>query len=253
MALIDVIKYNGNNTDFLWKFPSEDLRLGSQLIVGNGQSAFFVKNGQVLDEFSEGRYTLKTGNIPFLNKLINIPFGGNSPFSAEIWYVNKISKLDNKWGTQKPINLEDPIYGVVVPVRAFGQYGFKIASPDKFLKTIIGTIQQFNANDITNYFTGRVLSLISTLISRKIVLEKVSLLQISVFLEELSISTKNGLQEEFNNYGIEILNFYYNSINIPEDDTSLIKLKEAKELSMKVNTVGKDIYQMDRSFEGSWE
>src|SRR5690554_4554022 len=106
MALIDRIKYNGNNVDFLWKFPNEDLKLGTQLIVGNAQTAFFVKNGKVLDEFSEGRYTLKTGNIPLLNKLINLPFGGSSPFSAEVWYVNKISKLDNKWGTQKPINLE---------------------------------------------------------------------------------------------------------------------------------------------------
>ncbi|MEQ9288693.1 MAG: SPFH domain-containing protein [Cyclobacteriaceae bacterium] len=249
MALIDVIKYNGNNSDFVWKFPSEDLKLGAQLTVGNGQTAFFVKNGQILDEFSEGRYTLKTANIPLLNKLINLPFGGNSPFSAEVWFVNRISKLDNKWGTQKPINLEDPVYGVVVPVRAFGQYGFKISSPEQFLKTIIGTIQAFNASQITEYFTGRVLSLISTIVSRKIVLEKISLLQIPVFLEELSEATKNGLQEEFNKYGIEILNFYYNSINIPENDPSLKKLKEAKELSMKVNTVGKDIYQMDRSFD----
>lgn len=249
MALIEVVKYNGNSNDFVWKFPSEDLKLGAQLIVGQGQKAFFVKNGQVLDEFTEGRYTLKSANIPLLNKLINLPFGGDSPFAAEVWYVNTITKLDNKWGTNKPINLEDPLYGIIVPVRAFGQYGFKISNSKLFLQTLIGTIKIFSARDISEYFTGRILSLISTLISKKIVLDRISLLQIAVFQEDLSKTTGEGLKEEFNKYGIEIVNFYYRSINIPNDDTSFIKLKEAKELAMKVKTVGKDIYQMDRSFD----
>ena len=121
MALIEVIKYNGNNNEFVWKFPSEDLKLGAQLIVNFSQNAYFVKNGKILDEFTEGRYTLKSANIPLLNKIINLPFGEKSPFAAEVWYVNLISKLDNKWGTVRPINLEDPLYGVVVPARAFGQ------------------------------------------------------------------------------------------------------------------------------------
>ncbi|MGD9992376.1 MAG: SPFH domain-containing protein [Salinivirgaceae bacterium] len=249
MSLIEVIKYNGNSTEFVWKFPSEDLKLGAQLIVNHSQNAFFVKNGVICDEFNEGRYTLKSANIPLLNKLINLPFGDKSPFAAEVWYVNLVTKLDNKWGTLKPINLEDPLYGIVVPARAFGQFGFKIVEPKSFLHTIIGTIKTFSSNEIIEYFKGKILSSASTILTKAIVQNKISILQIAAYLDDLSEICKNSISEEFLKYGIEIVNFYFMSINIPEDDTSLIKLKEAKELAMKVNTVGKDIYQMDRSFD----
>lgn len=249
MALVEVIKYNSDNLEFVWKFPSEDLKLGAQLIVNHSQSAFFVKNGKIFDEFPEGRYTLKSANIPLLNKIVNLPFGDKSPFAAEVWYVNLVTKLDNKWGTVKPINLEDPLYGIIVPVRAFGQYGFKIIEPKNFLHTIIGTIKTFSASEIVEYFNGKVLSSISTVLGKAIVQNKISLLQIAAFQDELSEICRKTVNEEFIKYGIEIVNFYFMSINISEDDSSLIKLKEAKELSMRIKTVGKDIYQMDRSFD----
>jgi len=249
MALIEVIKYEGNNTEFVWKFPSVDLKLGAQLIVNHSQSAFFVKNGIICDEFQEGRYTLKSANIPLLNKIINLPFGDKSPFAAEVWYVNMVTKLDNKWGTIKAINLEDPLYGIVVPARAFGQYGFKIFEPKNFLHTIVGTLKTFSSQQITEYFNGKVLSSISTILGKAIIQNKISLLQIAAFQDDLSEICRKTINEEFIKYGIELVNFYIMSINIPEDDTSLIKLKEAKELAMKVKTVGKDIYQMDRSFD----
>ena len=95
----------------------DNLRLGTQLVVYSAQTAFFVKGGKVLDEFQAGTHTLKSENIPLINKLINLPFGSNSPFKAEVWFINQISKLDIKWGTPTPIQLEDPRYNVIVPVR----------------------------------------------------------------------------------------------------------------------------------------
>ncbi|GAB1463696.1 SPFH domain-containing protein [Pedobacter sp.] len=249
MALFEVIKYNGNDSEFVWKFPTEDLKLGSQLIVNYSQTAFFVKNGQVLDEFSEGRYTIKSANIPLLNKLVNLPFGGEAPFSAEVWFVNKISKLDNKWGTVKPINLEDPVYNIVIPVRAFGQFGVKIVDSQSFLKTIVGNAKVFTADHIVEYFKGKILSSITTALSKKIVLDRISLLQIGVFQDQLSGFCQEEINKEFIKYGVEIVNFYFMSINIPEEDPSFIKLKEAKALAMHVNIVGKDIYQADRTFD----
>lgn len=249
MALIDVVKYNGNHTDFVWKFPIEDLKLGTQLIVNNAQSAYFVKNGQVLDEFTEGRYTLKSGNIPLLNRLVNLPFGGSSPFAAEVWYVNRVTKLDNRWGTVQPINLEDPLYKIVVPVRAFGQYGFRIIDTRAFLTTIVGTAKLFNSLQITEYFTGKVLSSITTALSKAIVKDKISLLQVGAYQDVLSEYCQKEINKEFIKYGIEIVNFFFISINIPDTDLSFIKLKEAKEFAMRINVIGKDMYQMDRSFD----
>jgi membrane protease subunit (stomatin/prohibitin family) len=248
MAIIDVVKYDGNDEIFAWKFPSENLRLGTQLVVKTSQYAFFIKGGQVLDEFNEGTYTLKSGNIPLLHKVINIPFGGDSPFQAEVWFINMISKLDNKWGTPTPIQLEDPKYNIIVPVRAFGQFGMSIENPKLFLKTLIGNMKDFSAEKVVEYFKGKVISSITSAIGKKIILEGISVLQIHVLLDDLSEYCKEKIQQEFINFGIKVENFYIISINVPESDPSVIKLKEAKDLSAKVSIAGKDVYQMDRSF-----
>ncbi len=249
MAIIDVVKYDGNDEVFAWKFPSEDLRLGTQLVVKTSQAAVFVKGGIIYDVFNEGTYTLKTGNIPLLNKLTNLPFGGNSPFQAEVWFINLISKLDNKWGTPTPIQLEDPKYGIVVPIRAFGQFGMSVSDPSRFLKSLVGNMRDFSTEKIVSYFKGKIISSASTLISKKMILEGVSILEINAILDDLSNFCKEKIESEFENYGIRIENFYFISINMPEEDPSVIKLKEAKDLAAKVKITGKDLYQMDRSFD----
>ena len=117
MAIIDRIKYDGNSNGSQWlsyKCPSEQFVLGSQLIVNQGQEALFFKGGEALDLFGPGTHTLSTGNLPILNKLVNLPFGGKTPFSAEIYYINKTANLDMKWGTSTPIPLEDPKYGLIL-------------------------------------------------------------------------------------------------------------------------------------------
>ena len=249
MAFIDVIKYESNADEFVWKHPVEDLKLGTQLIVNTSQKAFFIKGGQIFDEFDSGTTTLKTGNIPLLNKLINLPFGDDSPFQAEVWFVNMISFLDNKWGTPAPILLEDPKYKVIVPVRAFGQFGLSIEDPRKFLELLVGNMTDFSVDKVMDYFEGVVISSITSGIGKKIVLDGLSILEIQAVVSDVSLFCHQLIQEEFEKYGIKIENFFIMSINVPEDDPSVLKLKEAKDLAAKVNITGKDIYQMDRSFD----
>lgn len=248
MAIIDVVKIESNNEDFVVKYPSEDLRLGTQVIVNTSQVAFFVKGGKIFDQFESGTFTLKTENIPLLNKLINLPFGSNSPFQAEVWYVNLISKLDLKWGTPNPIQLEDPKYKIIVPIRAFGQYGFRISNPRVFLETLVGNMSVFSAEKINEYFKGKILSSLTSLISVEMISKYVSILEINAHLDELSIVALGKIRNEFEKYGIEIVNFFFNSINVPENDESIIKLKEAKDLAAKLQILGRDNYQMERSF-----
>ena len=249
MAFIDVIKYESNSDEFVWKHPVEDLKLGTQLIVNTSQKAFFIKGGQIFDEFDSGTTTLKTGNIPLLNKLINLPFGDDSPFQAEVWFVNMMSFLDNKWGTPAPILLEDPKYNVIVPVRAFGQFGLSIEDPRKFLELLVGNMTDFSVGKVMDYFEGVVISSITSGIGKKIVLDGLSILEVQAVVSDVSAFCHKLIQEEFEKYGIKIENFFIMSINVPEDDPSVIKLKEAKDLAAKVKITGKDIYQMDRSFD----
>lgn len=249
MALIDIVKFQGNDEEFVWKFPSENLRLGTQLVVKPAQTAFFVKGGVILDEFKEGTVTLKSGNIPLLTKLISLPFGGDTPFQAEVWFVNLITKLNTPWGTARPIQLEDPKYGVVVPVRAFGQFGFRVAEPRKFLEGVVGTAKLFTAVQITDYFKGVLLQAVNSNIGKAMVKQNISVLQISAYLDDISGFCKEKIAKDFQQFGLELINFYFQSINVPEEDPSFIKLKQIKEKSAELNVVGRDIYQLDKSMD----
>ena len=231
------------------KFPSEDLRLGTQLVVYTAQTAFFVKGGAVCDEFSAGTHTLKTENIPILNKIINLPFGSQSPFQAEVWFVNHISKLDMKWGTPQPLQLEDPRYGVIVPVRAFGQYGIKVADARKFMETLIGNMQSFSAEQIDAYFKGKLVASLNAHMSQKIARDKTSILDINTNLLEMSEYCKAQIGDSMAQYGIELCDFNIMSINVPQDDPSIVKLKAAKDEMARINILGRDNYQMGRSFD----
>ena len=248
MAIIDVVKYQGNDEEFISKYPKSDIRLGSQLIVNVSQVAFFVKGGQIHDHFEPGTYTLTTENIPILNRLINLPFGSQSPFQAEVYFVNLISKLDLKWGTTNPIQLEDPKYNIIVPIRAFGQYGIKIKDPRLFFESLVGNMESFSIERINEYFKGKLLSSLTTIVSKKLITDQISILEINSYLDELSIFAQEKIKETFLQFGIDIVNFYFISINIPENDPSVLKLKESKDLAAKLKILGKDLYQMDRSF-----
>ncbi len=249
MAIIDVVKWEANNREFCKKFPSNDLRIGSQLVVYSAQTAFFVRGGQICDEFTAGTYTLKSENLPILNKIINIPFGGNSPFQAEVWFVNQITRLDLKWGTPSPIQLEDPKYKIIVPVRAFGQYGIKIVNTRLFLETLIGNMTSFTAESIDSYFKGKLVSHLCSIIAQKITRDQISILDINTFLMEISEYCNTEINKHFEKYGINLVDFSIMSINVPQDDPSFNKLKDTKATMARMNLAGRDVYQMERSFD----
>ncbi len=248
MALIDVITWDGGSEQVAWKFPSTNLRLGSQLIVKPGQVAFFVYRGKVCDEIQEGALTLKTGNIPLLTKLISLPFGGDSPFQAEVWFINKLAKLDTKWGTPSPIQVEDPKYGIIVPIRAFGQYGFRIANPRLFLDTLMGSVATISDETIRQYFRGKIMSTVSSQIGG-LFNDKISFLNITAHLEELSLAAQVKVSPVMERFGILLETFYFESLSVPENDPSYIKLKQIKEKAAELNIVGRDIYQLDKSMD----
>ncbi|QFQ12699.1 DUF4339 domain-containing protein [Pseudoprevotella muciniphila] len=249
MAIIDVVKYEQQEGVIVQKFPSCDLRWGSQLVVYPGQVAFFVKGGTVCDKFTDGTYTLHSKNIPLLNKIINLPFGGDSPFQADVWFVNLLQRLSLKWGTETPIQLEDPKYNIIVPVRAHGQYGFKISDAEKFVYTLVGNMPQFSESQLQAYFRGLLLTKLTSIVAQKIVEDKISVLDIPTRLNDISVYCQNELQPFFADYGVEILLFNIISINIPEDDESLREIKKAKNLSARLHIAGRENYKMERSFD----
>ena len=248
MALIDVVKCEMKDYEFCKKYPSEDLRTSSQLVVYPSQTAIFVKGGRICDVFSAGTYSLSTENIPILNKIINLPFGEDSPFQVEVWFINHTSKLNMKWGTTSPINLEDPKYNIIVPVRAYGQYGIRIVDATLFLTTLTGNMTDFSAYKVAEYFKGLMLASLNTAISKKIIQDHISILDINQHLLEMSAFCKDEVDKSFGKYGIQLSEFSFISINVPYDDPSVVKLKEAKDFAARMKIMGRDGYQLDRSF-----
>ena len=143
MALIDIVKWDDPKDLLAWRFPNTELSTMTRVIVNESQEALLFRNGKLLDTLGPGDHTLTTDNIPLLNKIINLPFGGKSPFSAEVWFVNRAASLDVNWGTADPIQVEDPKYGIIVPVRAFGQFGLRVADSGLFVTQLVGATPSF--------------------------------------------------------------------------------------------------------------
>ena len=248
MAIINVVKYNGGSSVFAWKYPSEELGTWTQLIVNESQEAVLFKGGQALDVFAAGRHTLSTANIPILNKIINLPFGGRSPFTAEVWYINKIYSLDIKWGTPTPIQLQDPKYNVFIPLRSFGQFGIRIGDSKEFLIKLVGTMPIFDKENILKFFRGLYLTKVKDAISSYLIKKGVSVLEINAYLDEISEFLKERITPTLEEYGITLLNFYVNDINVPEDDPAVKKLKDALAKKAEMDIVGYN-YIQERSFD----
>ena len=248
MAIVDVLKFNSDASVFAWKYPNTELATWTQLIVNESQEAVLVKNGQITDVFGPGHYTLSTDNIPVLQKIINLPFGKKSPFSAEVWFINRAFSLDIKWGTTTPIQVQDPKYGVFVPLRAFGQFGVQIEDARRFLIKLVGTMPFFNSKTLTDYFKGLYITRVKDRLSTCLVSSKISILEINSHLDEISDQLAEQLAKELSDYGIKIVNFYVNDINVPENDPAVKQLKAALAKRAEMDILGYN-YQQERTFD----
>jgi membrane protease subunit (stomatin/prohibitin family) len=236
MALIDVIKYEDITGDALSaKWNQDEIRLGAQLIVGEGQEAVFVKGGQAFDTFGPGTYTLSSENLPLLNKIVNLPFGGSSPFSAEIWFFSTIVRRDIPWGTPSPIQILDPNINIAVSVRSFGRYGFRVSNSRSFLGQLVGNSANYTVEQLRHNLSSEIIQRLKDHIA-ELVISGMSVLKIGTHLNEISVAVQTQLNLCFSEYGIDFFSFNVESINIPEQELSqinsvLLKTFEARELS----------------------
>ena len=252
MAILDRVKFDGlrSRNWIIYKYPSEKLVFGTQLIVSEGQAAIFLKSGRICDIFTPGNYILDTNNLPILQRFINIPYGGKTPFTAEIYFVNTTTKLDVCWGTSDPIQLIDPKYFVKLRVRAFGQTALKLKNYRMFFTELIGGMAQndiINYDKINNFYKAIVVTKVKTIIADTIIKNKISALEISTELENISKKVKEKLTEEFEKYGFSVVNFYISSINFPDEDFE--KINKILEDRAAFEIMGDGRYATKRSFD----
>lgn len=252
MAIIDVVRFDGlKSRDWLiYKYPSEELVLGTQLIVQEGQVALFVRGGMVADVFYPGTYTLATENLPILKSLINLPFGGKTPFSAEVYFINITVRLDINWGTTDPIQLIDPKYYVKLRIRAYGQMGLRVVDVTTLFKEVIGGMQKADIvkfDKIKEYYRGILVVKAKTAIADAIINDGISALEISTKLEALSERVKEQISSGFEKYGFSVVNFFIQSINFPDEDFE--KINKILEDKAAFEIMGDGRYATKRSFD----
>lgn len=248
MQLADVIKWNAAPGVFAWKYPSEELSTKSQLIVSESQEAILLNQGKFVGPFRAGRHTLNTENYPLLGSILKIPFGGKTPFSAEVWFIQKAFSLDIKWGTPDPIQVEDPKYHIFIPVRAFGQYSLQIQDSTKFLLKLVGTLPVFVEKTLKDYFKGILLKHTKDLLAKYFIEKNTSIIQISANIREISDILHDEISRELEYYGIRIVNFNINSISTDEKDPAVARLRRALAERAEMEILGFN-YQQKRTFD----
>ncbi len=230
MKLYDIVKWDPEGPDakeiLVYKHEAEDFNTHTQLIVHSSQEAILYKDGIDLDVFDAGRHTLSTNNIPLLRKLVNIPTGGESPFHCEVYFINKIHLQDLKWGTTEPILVEDPIENVNVHLRANGYIGATITDGRKFMRKVVGTRGAYTRTEFADYLRAKLIERVKGTLGEVLVAKKIGVLNISALMTPLSDELKAQMTPFFADYGIELVNFSFNSIMPLEEDLRMVN--EAK-------------------------
>ncbi len=212
---IDIIEWLDTTDDTIvhrFERYQNEIKNDAQLIVREGQTAVFINEGQLADVFGPGTYNLTTQNLPVLTTLKGWKYGFNSPFKAEVYFVNTHLFADEKWGTKNPITLNDDRFGLV-EIRAFGTYAFKISDPGKFIIDIVGTDANFTNYEINEHLK----SLIATRFTDTIGEANLPIELYAANTTELSETCLAVMQPEFNAVGISLARFYIENVSMPEE------------------------------------
>lgn len=232
-GLASIIKYEGDNETLVWKHPIEDFNMGSQLIVHESQEAIFFKDGQALDLFGPGRYTLETQQLPLLENLYKLPTDTEGTFHSEVYYINKVVQMAIKWGTPDKVRFIDPLTSTPLEIGASGELNLQVKDSRKLLIKLVGTQGGIAWGD-RDGFTKSVQSAFRPLIANTVkanlpavIREKqIDLLDIDERVDEISAALLSKLLVGFEEYGLTIPQFYVTHIVLPEDDPNFKRIRE---------------------------
>jgi membrane protease subunit (stomatin/prohibitin family) len=224
--IAEIIKYEGDNSTFIWKHPSEDFNSLTQLIVHESQEAIFFMNGQALDLFGPGRYTLETQNIPKLGKALNRTTGGDTPFHCEIYFINKTEQMNIKWGTDSKVQYIEPTYGFPISIGASGEMSLRVDDSRKLLVKLVGTENFLGQQKLVGFFRSFLMARVKTYIAQVIKSNAINIFEIDENLTLFSDSIKHLLISDFADYGIALEQFFVTNIAKPDGDRQYEKFKE---------------------------
>lgn len=239
--LIEILEFNDDSRDTIsWRFPDSDreIKRGAQLIVRESQTAQFVYLGQFGDTFGPGKYTLVTDNIPVLTTLKGWKYGFESPFKADVYFINTRLFTGNKWGTANPVMMRDADFGII-RLRAFGTYDFHVVEPRLFLKEVVGTDQNFRVDEFADTMRSRLVSVFTDSLATA----KIAALDVASRYSELGDALLPVINPVVTaKYGIEISSFIIENVSVPPEVEEAIDKRSSMSAVGNLNDYVK--YQM---------
>ena len=244
--LLEIIEWTDDTRDTLsWRFPDEDkaIKRGAQLIVRESQVAQFVYLGEFGDTFGPGKHSLTTDNIPVLTRLKSWPFGFESPFKADVYYVTTRLFTGNKWGTSNPVMLRDDDFGII-RLRAFGTYDFRVVEPRTFLREVAGSDHNFRLDEFNDTMRSRIVSIFSDAIATA----KIPALDVASRYTELGEALLPLVNPAVTSkYGLEVTSFIVENVSVPPEVEEAIDKRSSMTAVGNLNDFVK--YQMSKGFE----
>lgn len=224
--IAEIIKYEGDNSTFIWKHPSEDFNSLTQLVVHESQEAIFFLNGQALDLFGPGRYTLETQNIPKIGTALSRAAGDKTPFHCEVYFINKTEQMAIKWGTDSKVQYIDPAYGFPISIGASGEMSLRAEDSRKLLLKLVGTENGLTQQHITALFRAFLMTKVKTYIAQTMKERSINIFEIDEHLSEFSDELHRKLIPDFAGYGVALERFFVTNIVKPDGDRQYEKFKE---------------------------
>ncbi len=212
---IDIVEWLDDSRDtIVWRFPRHDneIKMGAKLVVRESQIAVFVAQGSVCDAFPPGTYTLETQNMPVLSDLKGWKYGFRSPFKAEVYFANTRLFTDMKWGTQNPVIVRDPEFGMV-RLRAFGTFAARVVEPVALLRELVGTDPQFRTEEVQEYLRQMIVGRLGNALAAA----RIPVLDLAAHQDAIGASLAGTLTEQLAAVGIAIPTFIIENISLPPE------------------------------------
>lgn len=241
-GLASIIKYEGDNETLVWKHPIEDFNMGSQLIVHESQEAVFYRDGQALDLFGAGRYTLETQKFPMMEKLYKLPTDTEETFHSEVYFVNLATQLGIKWGTDSKVRLFDPASGLHVELGASGEFSIRVKNSRKLLLKVVGTTRGLKQDQLLGgagmqdmepaalgskgFFRAMIMTQVKSYLAAAIRENGFNVLEIDERLMDLSEALRGKINPRLEEYGLEMPEFYISRILLPDDDPNFKRMRD---------------------------
>ncbi len=222
----DVIMYEGDNSTFVWKHPLENFYSMTQLIVHESQEAIFFMNGQALDLFGPGRYTLESQNIPRISRFLHRTIGDTTPFHCEVYFINKVEQMAIKWGTDSKVQYIDPMYGFALSIGASGEMSLKVDDSRKLLLKIVGTENAITQQALVSKFRGFLMTKVKPYIAQFMKNNKVSIFEIDENLGIFSDALRSQLEPDFLDYGLSLARFFITNVVKPDGEPQYERFKD---------------------------